>query len=132
MNDYTQLDVWVKSRQLANKVYEITGKFPSEELYVLGAQMRRSAISVPSNIAEGLGRNSRKDTLHFLYISRGSLFELETQLYISADQKFISESEFNSVLENIILCKQVLNGFINYFTKLADNELNSTKMNNRK
>lgn len=94
--------------------------------------MRRSAISVPSNIAEGLGRNSRKDTLHFLYISRGSLFELETQLYISADQKFISESEFNSVLENIILCKQVLNGFINYFTKLADNELNSAKMNNQK
>lgn len=84
--------------------------------------MRRSAVSVPSNIAEGCGRNTAKGTLAFLYISRGSLFELETQLFISLDQNFINETNFEEVREQIQTSKKLLNGFINYFKKLDNGQ----------
>lgn len=80
--------------------------------------MRRAAISIPSNIAEGCGRQTSKDTIHFLHISRGSLYELETQYYLAFDQKYIDENSFNSTLEQIQTCKKLLNGFINYYKKL--------------
>lgn len=77
--DYTDLEVWKESRKLANHIYELTKSFPKEELYGITNQIRRCAVSVPSNIAEGCGRQTAKDTIHFLHISRGSLYELETQ-----------------------------------------------------
>ena len=80
--------------------------------------MRRCAVSVPSNIAEGCGRNHSKDSVQFFYISRGSLFELETQLYLSFDLNYIDESILTSLLENITTCKKLLNGFINYYQTL--------------
>lgn len=115
---YTELDVWKQSRELVNLVYSTTKLFPKEELYGLISQMRRSAISIPSNIAEGLGRNHTKDSIQFYFISRGSLYELETQSYLAYDQKFINEKQLSELLEQITTCKKLLNGFINYYQKL--------------
>ena len=116
--DYTELDVWKYSREMVKLVYKITKSFPNEELYGLTNQIRRSAVSVPSNIAEGVGRQSNKETIHFLYIAKGSLQEVETQLYLSFDLEFISKESLSSILEKVISNKKLLNGFINYYKKL--------------
>ena len=75
-------------------------------------------MSVPSNIAEGIGRQSNKETIHFLHIAKGSLYEVETQLYLSYDLSYISEIELKNILEKVISNKKLLNGFINYYKKL--------------
>lgn len=116
--EYTKLEVWIESRKLTNLVYDVTKKFPKEELFSLTNQLRRCAVSIPSNIAEGCGRSTSKDTIQFLYISRGSLFELETQCYISLDQKYISENDFEIIYNQAQACKRLINGFINYYKKL--------------
>ena len=116
--EYIKLEVWIETRNLTNLIYNISKQFPKEELFCLTNQMRRCAVSVPSNIAEGIGRQTAKDTINFLYISRGSLFELETQLYIAQDQKYIDENSFNFILSQIQICKKLLNGFINYYKKI--------------
>ncbi|WP_232779769.1 four helix bundle protein [Capnocytophaga canimorsus] len=84
---------------LVKGVYEVTRLFPEEEKFGLTSQIRRSAISIPSNIAEGFGRGSSKSFLQFLYVSRGSLYELETQLYIAKELNFISD---NQEIENLV------------------------------
>ena len=119
MKSYTDLDVWKHSRELVKLVYLLTKSFPQEELYGLTSQIRRSSISVPSNIAEGIGRHSDKETLHFLYIAKGSMQELETQLYLSFDIGYISKIELEQILEKVVSNKKLLNGFINYFKKLS-------------
>ena len=115
--EYTKLEVWIESRKLANLIYDVSKQFPKEELFALTNQLRRSAISVPSNIAEGIGRQTTKDTINFLHISRGSLYELETQCYIAIDQKYMKEDNFEMILNQIQTCKKLLNGFINYYKK---------------
>ncbi len=117
-NDYYDLDVWKKCRVPVNNVYELTKKFPKEELYGLINQIRRCAVSVPSNFAEGCGRQRTNDSIHFFYIARGSLYELETQLFLSKDQNYITYEELNSLLELILECKKLLNGFIKYYKSL--------------
>lgn len=119
MKSYIELDVWIEARKLVNDVYVITNDFPKEEMYGITNQIRRCSVSIPSNIAEGCGRQTPKDIIRFLYISRGSLYELETQLYLSNDLKFISEEKLNNLLSQIEACKKLLNGFINYYKKLS-------------
>mgnify|MGYP001126705625 CR=1 FL=1 len=116
--NYTDLDVWKYSRELVRLVYLLTKSFPKEDLYTLTNQTRRSVFSVPSNIAEGVGRQSNKETIHFLYIAKGSLQEVETQLYLSFDLEYISEEQLKNILEKVITTKKLLNGFINYYKKL--------------
>jgi len=116
--DYTKLDVWIESRKLANLIYNISKQFPKEEVYGLTNQLRRSAVSIPSNIAEGCGRQTSKDTINFLHISRGSLYELETQCFLALDQQYIDEKQFNEAFALAQSCKRLLNGFINYYKKL--------------
>jgi len=116
--EYTDLEVWKTSRELVRTVYILTKEFPKEELYGLTNQMRRSAVSIPSNIAEGCGRRTSSDTIQFLHISRGSLFELETQLYLALDQSYIKEENFKQTLNHIYSCKKLLNGFIKYYKGL--------------
>lgn len=116
--EYTNLEVWNEARKLTNMVYGKTKSFPKEELFGLTNQIRRNAVSIPSNIAEGCGRRTSKDTLQFLHIAKGSLFELETQLYISLDQNYIKEIEFNEMASQVLICKKLLNGFINYYKNL--------------
>lgn len=117
-SDYTELSVWKESKLLALNIYKETASFPKEELYGLISQMRRCAISVPSNIGEGCGRNHSKDSIQFFYISRGSLYELETQLHISKDLEYIDLEIFEKLKAQIINCKKLLNGFINYYKSL--------------
>lgn len=76
--EYTELEVWIEAGKLVNIIYELSKSFPKDEVFGLTNQMRRCAVSIPSNIAEGLGRQSAKEVVHFLHISRGSLYELET------------------------------------------------------
>jgi four helix bundle protein len=103
--EYIKLEVWVEARKLVNQVYELTKAFPVEELYALTNQIRRCSVSIPSNIAEGCGRQTSKDTIHFLHISRGALFELETQFYIALDQGYISKNDFEVIDKQIQSCK---------------------------
>src|SRR5690606_41443973 len=108
--EYRDLDVWKFSRKLVNSIYELTKSFPSEELYGLTNQIRRWAVSIPSNIAEGCGRRTSKDTIQFLYISRGSSDELETQLVLAFDQEFIIETQLNEIIIQIESSKKPSNG----------------------
>ena len=118
MKNYTDLDVWIETRKLANMSYAVTSNYPKEEIHGLTNQLRRCAVSIPSNIAEGIGRQTAKDTIHFLHMARGSLYELETQIYISKDQEYISKEQFDLFLNQITSCKKLLNGFVNYYRKL--------------
>jgi four helix bundle protein len=115
---YTELAVWLKSRQLAKRTYELTRNFPKEELFGLTNQMRRAAVSVPSNIAEGCGRQHSPDTIRFLFIARGSLFELETQFYLASDLGYLSEHPLHEMLLALNECKKLLQGFIRYYRSL--------------
>jgi len=115
---YKDLNVWMEARKLSKDIYTITSEFPKEEQFGLINQMRRCAISVPSNTAEGCGRNYPKDSIQFFHISRGSLYELETQLYLSFDLKYIDETKLNEVLLSTETIRKLLSGFIKYYQKL--------------
>lgn len=116
-NDFYELNVWKKARVLTNEVYDLSEKFPKHQQFGLTNQIQRAAVSVPSNIAEGTGRNTPKDTLQFLYIERGSLFEVETQLILAYDRKYISKQKLIQTSNTITECKKLLNGYINYHKK---------------
>tara|TARA_R110000737_G_scaffold109738_1_gene142746 strand:- start:836 stop:1192 length:357 start_codon:yes stop_codon:yes gene_type:complete len=115
--EYTELEVWKESRILANSIYKVSQQFPKVEMYGLTNQIRRCAVSVPSNIAEGCGRRTPADTIQFLHVSRGSLYELETQLFIALDQQYLIKEDFDLIAKQILKCKKLINGFINYYKK---------------
>ncbi|AYN66843.1 four helix bundle protein [Euzebyella marina] len=115
--DYKELDVWLKARELVKKIYILTTSFPNEEQYGLTSQIRRSSISMSSNIAEGCGRQTAKETIYFLHIARGSLFELETQVILADDLGYTTTNAVDT-LKEIERVKMLLNGFINYHKKL--------------
>lgn len=94
MNTYRNLIVWQKAMNLVTTTYEITLEFPKTEQYCLTDQMRRSALSIPCNIAEGKARNSNKDFIRFLRIALGSLFEFQTQLEIAKNIEYINQEQF--------------------------------------
>jgi len=96
---YRDLIVWSKSIDFVTMVYELTRKYPKDELYGLTLQIRRCAISIPSNIAEGYGQRSTQDYIRFLQIAMGSLYEIQTQIQISLNLKFISQIDYNSIYE---------------------------------
>lgn len=88
---HRDLDVWKNGIELVKKIYILTKDFPKEEIYTLTSQIRRSAISIPSNIAEGAARNSKKEFIQFLYIALGSAAELETQLIVAKELGYIKD-----------------------------------------
>ncbi len=94
MGTHKDLDVWKESIDLVDAVYDATLSFPKEELYGLNSQMRRSAISIPSNIAEGCGRNNKVELIQFIGIARGSLAELDTQVIIAHRRHYIIDEVF--------------------------------------
>jgi four helix bundle protein len=98
---YKQLTVWQDSIRLVKKVYECTGRFPSEEAFGLTSQMRRAAVSIASNIAEGSARGSDKEFVRFLYIARGSLAELETQSIICGQLTYIQPDTLSEDIERV-------------------------------
>ena len=120
MSSYKELDAWKKSKELVKEIYFELNSFPSEEKFGLISQIKRASVSVPANIAEGHGRNHTKDTIQFLHISRGSLFEVETLLIISEELGFISIEKSNILLDKISECARILNGLIKYFESKLD------------
>lgn len=101
MRKYKHLDIWNKAILLVDEIYTLTKSFPKDEMFGLSQQMRRAAVSVPSNIAEGAGRNSELQFIQFLSIASGSATELETQLIISSRQNYISDEQLESTLKLI-------------------------------
>ena len=101
MHNYKNLHIWQEGINLARKIYEVTGNFPANEKYGIVSQMTRAAVSIPSNIAEGLGRVSTKEQIHFLEIAYGSLREVDCQLDIAKDLAYISDDELSDVEKQI-------------------------------
>lgn len=108
MHQYKELKLWQKSIDFVSKIYALTCGFPQNEKFGLVSQINRSAVSIPSNIAEGAGRNSNKEFLHFLAIAHASSYEIETQLIISKNLNYISTENFSD-LENQIMELQKMN-----------------------
>lgn len=100
MHNLKELKIWAKAIDLSTEVYRLTANFPKEEKYGLTSQIRRSAVSVPSNIAEGAGRNSDKEFIYFLGVSNGSSFELQTQLLIAQNLELV-DSQVDQLLDQI-------------------------------
>jgi four helix bundle protein len=98
MKTHKDLDVWKLSIDFVTDIYKVTSSFPKEDQFGLTNQIRRAAVSVPSNIAEGAARNSDKEFLRFLYISLGSIQEIDTQLLIALNLDFISSSDFDNLI----------------------------------
>lgn len=111
--DYKDLRVWQDARILVGEVYRLTRGFPKDELFGLASRMRRSAVSVPSNIAEGKARHSERELAQFLYHARGSLLELETQILISSDLGYVADSTAAAITGKIKKLACTLNGLIN-------------------
>lgn len=112
MNDYKKLRIWKQSIDLVKEVYLITKEFPSEEKFGLINQLRRSAVSIPSNIAEGAGRNTKGEFKNFLGVANGSLFELETQLIISKNLNYLNDYNLNLLFPKIDMLQKMIYNLI--------------------
>ena len=118
---YHDLKVWQGAMELTTKIYRITRKFPAEEMYGLSTQLRRAAISVPSNIAEGKGRSSDKELLQFLSHARGSMYEVQTQLEIAELLSFLTKTDYEEVRQQADAVGRILNGMIAKFRETTQN-----------
>ena len=116
---FKNLEVWNFSMKLVEDIYKITSTFPSNEQFGLTSQMRRSAVSIPSNIAEGSGRSTDKEFANFLRIALGSCFELETQIILSKNLEFIKEDNFDQLT---IQCEKIQRMLIGFQSKLRNNK----------
>jgi four helix bundle protein len=113
--NYEDLRVWRPAMDLVLETYRTTSSFPKQEIYGLTSQMRRAAVSVPSNIAEGKGRFSRKELLQFLFHARGSLLELQTQITIARELGFLAAAEGEKLTALASEIGRLLNGLVNRF-----------------
>ncbi|WP_441556992.1 four helix bundle protein [Chryseobacterium sp. 2TAF14] len=111
---HKDLEVWQKAIAFVTDIYNQTANFPKEEMYGLVSQLRRSAVSIPSNIAEGAARQSNKEYIQFLYVALGSLMELDTQLIIAKNINFISEESLIELQLKMEEIGKMLNGLIKY------------------
>lgn len=112
IKSYKDLLIWQKGIQLVKEIYLICIDLPKDEVFGLQSQMKRAAISIPSNIAEGYGRNYTQNYIQFIKIARGSLLELETQIIISKELDFINEDTFDKIINLITEENKMLNAFI--------------------
>ena len=112
VQSYRDLVAWNKAMELVTEIYRVTKKFPKEELFGLMSQLRRAAVSIPSNIAEGKGRLSKGEFRQFLGNARGSLAEVETQILIAQNLSYLDEPETNRLLAMVEEVGKVLNGLI--------------------
>jgi four helix bundle protein len=117
VKSYRDLIVWQKSMDLVEAVYKVTQSFPKEEAYGLTAQLRRAAVSIPSNIAEGQSRKSSKEFLHHLFISYGSLSELETQIQIAERLTYLQNEDAQRLLEKSAEVGRLTNGLARSLSK---------------
>ena len=122
IDKFTDLITWQEAHKSVLDIYHVTKKFPKEELFGLTSQMRRSAVSITSNIAEGFGRNTMRDKVHFFYQARGSMSELRNQLLIARDIKYISESEYLVIDTKIDDSQKLLHGLIRRTNQIANHK----------
>ncbi len=109
---FEDLNTWKEGHKLALLIYKITDKFPTKEKFALVDQMRRAAISITSNVAEGFTRQGKKEKIQFYLMSKGSLTELQSQLYIARDVTYLSGSEFSNIMQQTIIVHKLLTGLI--------------------
>ena len=114
VKSFEDLAVWKDARKFTNKIYNLTNKFPKEELYGLTSQIRRATVSIMSNIAEGFDRRSDKELSNFLSIARASSSEVQNDLYIALDLNYISQVEFNQLYQEAKKIAKQINGLMNY------------------
>jgi four helix bundle protein len=112
VQDFKKLAVWVKSHELTLHIYELTATFPREELYALTSQIKRSAASIPANIAEGCGRDGPAELRRFLQIAIGSASETEYHLLLAHDLHFLSADDYERMLDSTLEIKRMLSGLI--------------------
>ena len=113
MQDFKRLEVWKKSHSLTLEIYRITSRFPRSELYGLTSQIRRSASSVPANIAEGCGRYGNAELTRFLRIAMGSASELEYHILLAHDLNYIATEDYDEISKRLIEVKRMLTGLSN-------------------
>ena len=112
IRNFNDLEAWKKSRVLVRVIYEATAAFPAAEVYGLTQQLRRAAVSVPSNIAEGYGRGARSDYIRFLRMARGSLYEIQTQLLLAQDLGYVTEAKVSPLMMQAAECCRILQGLL--------------------
>jgi four helix bundle protein len=112
MQDYRKLLVWEKAHQYVLSIYDVTAKFPDTERYGLTSQIRRAAVSIPANIAEGCGRETQNELRRFLYIAIGSGSEVDYYLFLVHDLKWIDTAEFQRLSNELDSIRRMLNAFI--------------------
>ena len=112
MRNFRTYSIWTEAVDFATEIYRLTSTFPSYERYGLSDQLQRAAVSIGSNIAEGSSRESEKDFAHFLEIAIGSAFEIETQLRIALNLKYIDDQQYNDIVEKLTLTERQINTFI--------------------
>ena len=117
IRSYQDLNAWQLAMRLAGRVYRATKLFPKEELFGMVQQTRRAAVSVPSNIAEGYGRGSRRDYVSFLRIARGSLYEVETNIILAEQLEYLNGKQAKSLLDDLRECSRTLQGLIKSLSK---------------
>ena len=122
METHRDLRVWQQSIDFVSSIYLMTRSLPKEELFGLVSQMRRAAVSVPSNIAEGYARGTDKEKIHFLRISSGSMSELETQLTLCLKLGYISQEEYNATSEKLVSVWKQLNALISVIKKRINSQ----------
>lgn len=122
METHRDLRVWQQSIDFVSSIYLMTRSLPKEELFGLASQMRRAAVSVPSNIAEGYARGTDKEKIHFLRISSGSMSELETQLTLCLKLGYISQEEYNATSEKLVSVWKQLNALISVIKKRINSQ----------
>jgi four helix bundle protein len=120
MRDFRTLSVWTKAHALAVETYKVTSGFPKDELYGLVSQLRRAAVSVPANIAEGCGRSGEAEFRHFLHISTGSATELEYHLLLARDLLFLSSVDYEGLAARVTEVKRMLAGLVQTLKATAD------------
>ena len=112
IKNFKDLKIWQNGIELVKKVYQMTNSFPAKETYVIVSQMRRSCVSIPSNIAEGFMRRHNKEFKQFLYIALGSLAELETQIVLSEELGFLKNEQGKNIKANIYELNKMITGLI--------------------
>lgn len=112
IRSFTDLIAWRQAHNLALLIYQITKSFPKEEIYSLVDQMKRCAISITSNIAEGFSRQGKKEKLQFFYMALGSLTELQNQLLLAKDVSYITKEDFDKIANQTVVVSKLINGLI--------------------
>ncbi|MDD4333359.1 MAG: four helix bundle protein [Patescibacteria group bacterium] len=116
---FEDIKAWQLAREFRKKIYSVTNKFPSVEIYSLVSQLRRAAISVTSNIAEGYGRYSYQDNIHFCRMSRGSINEVLDQLCIALNENYINQQEFDGLYKEGREVEHAINGYIKFLDSFS-------------